>query len=97
MRPDVQGGTKKYVVLSGGVGFKPRTFGERKRKLVRGRIITEETYQVNMVRVLDGEKEPSEISAKPKPVTVATTEAKPKRVTPAAKKAKKPSRKKARG
>ncbi len=48
MRPDVHGGGKKYTVLSGGIGFKPRTSGERQRKLVRGRMITDQTYQINM-------------------------------------------------
>lgn len=48
MRPDVHGGGKKYTALSGGVGFKPRTSGERRRKLIRGRMITDQTYQINM-------------------------------------------------
>jgi len=37
------------VLLAGGVGFKPTAEGERRRKLVRGRMITDETYQLNMV------------------------------------------------
>jgi small subunit ribosomal protein S6e len=49
MRIDIQGGGKKRVILSGGVGFNPKKKGERKRKLVRGRMITEETYELNMV------------------------------------------------
>jgi len=49
MRFDVHGGAKKYAVLAGGTGFKPGTPGERRRKLVRGRMITEETYQLNLV------------------------------------------------
>ena len=47
MRGDVHGGVKKYVVLSSGPGFKPTRHGERRRKLVRGKIITDETYQIN--------------------------------------------------
>ena len=47
MRGDVHGGVKKYIVLSGGPGFNPTRHGERRRKLVRGRIITDETYQIN--------------------------------------------------
>jgi small subunit ribosomal protein S6e len=47
--PNIHGGAKKYVLLAGGVGFKPRSKGERRRKLVRGRMITDETYQLNMV------------------------------------------------
>ena len=49
MRFDIHGGAKKYVVLAGGTGFKPKSPGERRRKLVRGRMITEETYQLNLV------------------------------------------------
>lgn len=49
MVANIHGGAKKYVLLAGGVGFKPTTEGERRRKLVRGRMITDETYQLNMV------------------------------------------------
>ncbi len=48
MRADVHGGVKKYVVLSSGPGFRPTRHGERRRKLVRGRTITDETYQINL-------------------------------------------------
>ncbi len=51
MRPDVHGTGKKYVLLSDGPGFRPRKKGERRRKLVRGNIISEEIYQVNAVLV----------------------------------------------
>lgn len=47
MRADVHGGAKKYIVLSAGPGFNPTRHGERRRKLVRGRTITDETYQIN--------------------------------------------------
>ena len=49
MRFDIHGGAKKYAVLAGGTGFKPKSLGERRRKLVRGRMITEDTYQLNLV------------------------------------------------
>jgi small subunit ribosomal protein S6e len=48
MRADVHGGAKKYIVLSFGPGFRPHNSGERKRKLIRGRTITDETYQINV-------------------------------------------------
>lgn len=51
MRPDIQGGARKRAILTGGVGYKPQREGERRRKLVRGRTITEETAQVNGVIV----------------------------------------------
>ncbi|MCP8308267.1 MAG: 30S ribosomal protein S6e [archaeon] len=49
MRSDVMGGVKKYVLLTKGVGFKPKRKGERRRKLVRGNTITEDIYQVNAI------------------------------------------------
>jgi len=48
MRPNVHGGVRRNVVLSGGVGFNPKNDGERRRKRVRGNIITDEIVQVNM-------------------------------------------------
>lgn len=47
MRGDVQGGGKKYVLLTQGVGLKTGVEGGKKRKLVRGNTISEEIYQVN--------------------------------------------------
>lgn len=47
MRADVHGGVKKYIVLSSGPGFRQTRHGERRRKLIRGRTITDETYQIN--------------------------------------------------
>jgi small subunit ribosomal protein S6e len=58
MRPDVHGGVKKYIVLSAGPGFKPKRHGERRRKLVRGRTITDETYQINFALTKEGPAEP---------------------------------------
>ncbi len=51
MRFDIQGAARKRAILSGGVGFRPEEDGERRRKLVRGRTISEETLQVNSVVV----------------------------------------------
>ncbi len=48
MRPDVHGGGKKKIILSGGVGFKSKREGERRRKIVRGSLITDDTYIINM-------------------------------------------------
>lgn len=48
MRPSVHGGVRRGVVLSGGVGFNPSADGMRKRKTVRGNIITDEIVQVNV-------------------------------------------------
>ncbi|AIC16801.1 S6e family ribosomal protein [Nitrososphaera viennensis] len=47
MRSDVHGGVKKYVLMSEGVGAK-NLEGGRIRKLVRGNMVTEEIYQLNV-------------------------------------------------
>ncbi|RJS85948.1 30S ribosomal protein S6e [Candidatus Bathyarchaeota archaeon] len=48
MRPDVHGGAKMRVILTGGAGFRPKEKGERRRKTVRGNVITEDIYQINV-------------------------------------------------
>ncbi len=48
MRSNVHGGVRRSVVLSGGAGFNPKRKGERRRKTVRGSIITDEIVQINM-------------------------------------------------
>ncbi len=49
MRPDIMGGVKKRVLLSGPPGFHPRRKGERRRKMVRGNTITDDIVQINTV------------------------------------------------
>src|SRR5208337_3699931 len=46
MRGNVHGGVRRAVVLSGGTGFVPHRKGERRRKTVRGNIITDEIAQL---------------------------------------------------
>ncbi len=48
MRPDIHGSAKSHVILSGGVGFKPKSDGERKRKVVRGNTVSAEIKFINM-------------------------------------------------
>jgi small subunit ribosomal protein S6e len=48
MRPNIHGGIRIGVILSGGVGFRSSQKGKRKRKTVRGNVITEEIVQLNM-------------------------------------------------
>ncbi len=59
MRPNVHGGVRRKVVLSGGVGFNAKKDGERKRKAVRGNIITDEIVQINM-KIVDQPAKPKE-------------------------------------
>ena len=47
MRPDVHGGVKKRILISGPPGFHPKEKGERRRKMVRGNTITADIVQVN--------------------------------------------------
>ena len=47
MRPDVHGGVKGRYILSGGVGYKPKNKGERKRVVVRGNTVSNETTFLN--------------------------------------------------
>jgi small subunit ribosomal protein S6e len=51
MRPDVHGAAKNKIVLSGGVGFHPPTDGARKRKVVRGNTVSNETKFLNLAVV----------------------------------------------
>lgn len=60
LRPDVHGGGKKRLILTGGVGFKARKRGERRRKTVRGSIITEDTYVINMTVLKEEQPKPEE-------------------------------------
>ena len=100
MRADVHGGGKKYVVLSGGVGFRSTSQGERRRKLIRGSMITDETYQVNTM-IFTGEVAPEEKTApvkepevKPAPTPAKAPEAKVRKPKPSKKPPKKIKRKK---
>ena len=69
MRPDVHGSAKARVVLSGGVGYKPKDKGDKKRKVVRGNTVSTETTFLNFTIVeapkgrKKAEKEPAEAEA----------------------------------
>ena len=47
MRSDVHGAARKRVLLVRGVGLQDAEYGQRKRKLMRGNIVSEEIYQLN--------------------------------------------------
>jgi small subunit ribosomal protein S6e len=59
MRGNVHGGVRRRVVLSGGAGFIPKNSGERKRKTVRGNVITDEIVQINM-KIVERPAKPAE-------------------------------------
>ncbi len=48
MNPNVHGGVRRSVVLSEGAGFNPKKKGARKRKTVRGNVLTDEIVQINL-------------------------------------------------
>jgi small subunit ribosomal protein S6e len=62
MRPSVHGGVRRKVVISGGVGFNPQKAGQRKRKTVRGNVVTDEIVQIN-TKIIEKPKKPA--AAKP--------------------------------
>ena len=49
MRSDVLGGVKRRILITKGVGLKKVEKGEKRRRLVRGSMITDEIYQVNAI------------------------------------------------
>ena len=63
MRPNIHGGVRVGAILSEGVGFHSSQRGERKRKTLRGNVITEAIVQINMKVV---EKPKKSKKAKPK-------------------------------
>jgi small subunit ribosomal protein S6e len=63
---NVHGGVRRKVVLSNGTGFSAKKKGERRRKTVRGNIITDEIVQINLKIV---ERPAKPIEAKPEQVS----------------------------
>ncbi len=59
MRPNVHGGVRRKIILSGGVGFNPQDVGARRRKTIRGNVITDEIAQINM-KIVEKPKKPKE-------------------------------------
>ena len=55
MRPNIHGGIRIGAILSEGVGFHATRKGDRKRKTLRGNVITDSIVQVNM-KVIDKPK-----------------------------------------
>ena len=95
MRADVHGGVKKYIVISSGPGFRPTRHGERRRKLVRGRTITDETYQINFTlsKEAAGQEPKRTVETKPSPTPPKPAAEKPAEKPRVKKAAKKPGKK----
>jgi len=63
-RRDLPGTGKKRILLAGGVGYRPKERGKRVRKMIRGRVISEEISQINTKIVSYGSKPLAEIAGK---------------------------------
>jgi small subunit ribosomal protein S6e len=61
MRHDVPGSTRRRLLLTKGLGYKPTERGKRKKKSIRGNTINQEIVQVNMKVVKPGAKPINEI------------------------------------
>ncbi len=48
MRGDIHGPGRKRILLASGPGFRPREKGHRKKKTVRGDVISEDVQQINV-------------------------------------------------
>lgn len=54
MYPNLEGEGRKKLLLRGGVGYNPKNEGERQRKRVASKTITQNTQQVN-IKVTSGD------------------------------------------
>ncbi len=64
MRKDVAGSRKIKTILSHGVGINPKRKGERKKKCVRGNVVSAEIAQLNVKVVAVGAQPLSELLGK---------------------------------
>ncbi len=60
-RSNIQGAGRKKYLLSGGIGYKVLRKGRRVRKSVRGNILSEMSYQINMKVSKNGSKPLNEL------------------------------------
>jgi len=69
MRPDIHGSAKSHIILSGGIGFHPKSEGERRRKVIRGNTLSTESKFINLsiVGQPKGKKAKTEEAAAEKP------------------------------
>lgn len=64
MRKDLPGTQRRKILIAGGVGFKPRMPGQRRRKSVRGNTVSPEIAQLNMKIIQRGAKPIEELLSK---------------------------------
>jgi small subunit ribosomal protein S6e len=75
MHPQVTGQVKKKILLSNPPGFHPTKKGERRRKIIRGNVLSADIVQINVKITKKGEK-PIEQIVPQKPKTEKKEEAK---------------------
>jgi len=56
MRKDVEGTARKRILLSSGPGYYPNMEGQRKRKSIRGSVVSDDIAQINAKVVKHGSK-----------------------------------------
>jgi len=56
MKPDLPGPRRQRILLAVGVGYTPKTKGQRRRKMMRGKEIAPDIVQINAKVVEYGEK-----------------------------------------
>lgn len=61
MKRDVEGPRRIRSLLSGGLGFKPKMDGQRKRKTLRGNAISDDIVQINTIVTEKGDKSIEEL------------------------------------
>ena len=64
VRGDVHGGARKAIILSSGPGFNPTLKGERRRKSVRGNVITDNLIQINIKLIEEPKRKTKKIPNK---------------------------------
>ena len=84
LRGDVHGSGKNSILLTAGVGFRSKVKGMQKRKIVRGSMISDETYQINTILVKGNlvlEEPPTEEDKAEAPAEESKTEESPTKET----------------
>jgi small subunit ribosomal protein S6e len=61
MKKDVDGPRRIKSLLSGGIGFKPKMDGQRRRKTVRGNTVSDDIVQINTIVTEKGAKSIDEL------------------------------------
>lgn len=61
MKKDVEGPRRIRSLLSGGLGFKPKMDGQRRRKTLRGNAISDDIVQINTIVTEKGDKSIEEL------------------------------------